>query len=232
MKRPTKTGLSIAAAAAVGAVVIAGCSWSALSPDPNGTTAAPPVSKASRLAAPVGATGTSPTPKATQADSVTPAVDLTKSPISAIGDSVLLGAEPTVKRQLPKMFVDAKVSRQSTEMFSIIRDMLSAHSLAPVVIIHCGTNGPTPDKDLRSILNTLSDRTRVVIVTTHMDTSWMTENNDTLRKVAKDYPNVRLADWALASENHPGYFVSDGVHPTTSGAKAFANTIAAALKSA
>ncbi|MEI8082076.1 MAG: hypothetical protein WCI74_09550 [Actinomycetes bacterium] len=203
----------------MGAVVIAGCSWTALAPSPATT----PVAQASRVAAPVDTTEDVPAP---------PAIDLTKSKISAIGDSVLLGAGPTVKRQLPNMLIDAKVSRQSTEMFSIIRDMRSSNTLAPVVIIHCGTNGPTPDKDLRSILSSLSDRTRVVIVTTHMDTSWMDENNTTLRRVAKDYPNVRLADWALASQDHPGYFVSDGVHPTTSGAKVFANTIAEALKAA
>lgn len=144
----------------------------------------------------------------------------------------MLGASDAVHRELPGVTIDAAVSRQSTDMFDLARQKLSAGRLAPVVVIHCGTNGPTPDRDLRAILATLHDRTRVVIVTTHMATSWMAQNNQTLRRVAQDYPNVRVADWAATSEGHRNYFVADEVHPTAVGARVFANTIAEALRAA
>jgi lysophospholipase L1-like esterase len=37
-----------------------------------------------------------------------------------------------------------------------------------------------------------------------------------------DYPNAVIADWKSASKAHPEYFVSDGIHLTGEGARAFA----------
>ncbi|MEI8082021.1 MAG: acyltransferase family protein [Actinomycetes bacterium] len=159
-----------------------------------------------------------------------PGEDLTKRKITSVGDSVMLGAHVALQRELPNATIDAAVSRPATEMFARIRTRLNAGQLAPVVVIHGGTNGPTPEKDLRSILKTLNDRARVVLVTADMPRSWMNQNNDTIRTVAKDFPNVRLADWGQIAVGHREYFVPDGVHLTESGGKAYAAAIAAALK--
>jgi lysophospholipase L1-like esterase len=43
--------------------------------------------------------------------------------------------------------------------------------------------------------------------------------------VTKDYPNVVVVDWNAAAQEHPEWFVSDGVHLTGPGAKAFAAMI-------
>jgi len=169
-------------------------------------------------------------PSETPIAPVAPGEDLTKRKITSLGDSVMLGAHVALQRELPNATIDAAVSRPSTEMFSRIRTRLNAGQLAPVVVIHGGTNGPTPEKDLRSILNTLKDRARVVLVTAHMPRSWMNQNNNTILSVAKDYSNVRVADWGSAADGHREYFVPDGVHLTESGGKAYAASIAAALK--
>ena len=44
-------------------------------------------------------------------------------------------------------------------------------------------------------------------------------------KVVPDYPNAVIADWYAASKDHPEYFVSDGIHLTAKGAKAYAQLI-------
>lgn len=170
---------------------------------------------------------------ANKSESVAPAApgeDLTKRAVTAVGDSVMLGGHVALERELPKATVDAAVKRNASEMFSRIRDRLSAGKLASVVVIHGGTNGPTVEKDLRSILTALKGQARVVLVTSHMPLSWMADNNNTIATVAKDFPNVRVADWAAASDGHPDYFVSDGVHLTQPGGRAYAETIGAALK--
>ena len=159
-----------------------------------------------------------------------PGEDLTKRPITAVGDSVMLGARDGLKTLLPKVTVDAEVSRQALPMYQRLRERAAADKLSQVVILHVGTNGPAYEKDLRQAIKGMSDRGRVVLVTTHMPDKWMSESNTSIRNVAKDFPNVRVADWAAASDGHREYFVFDGTHLTASGIRAYAQTVADALK--
>ena len=46
-----------------------------------------------------------------------------------------------------------------------------------------------------------------------------------MKSVVPDYPNAVLADWRAASVDHPEYFVSDGIHLTPAGARAYAQVI-------
>lgn len=158
-----------------------------------------------------------------------PGENLTKRPITAVGDSVMLGARAALVEAMPKVTVDAEVSRQALPTYQRLRDRLAAGKLSQVVILHVGTNGPAYEADLRKAVKGLSDRGRVVLVTTHMPEKWMPESNASIRNVAKEYPNVRLADWAAASDGHREYFVFDGTHLTAAGARAYAKTITEAL---
>jgi lysophospholipase L1-like esterase len=88
-----------------------------------------------------------------------------------------------------------------------------------------GTNGVIQEKDLRSILEILKDRKRVVVVNDRVPRTWMKPNNKLLAKLVTQYPNARLADWNAASKGHRGYFAPDGVHLTKTGGQAFANLI-------
>ncbi len=155
--------------------------------------------------------------------------DLTKRPITAIGDSVMLGARESVQSSLDKVTVDAAVSRHANLMYQRIDQRRAAGKLAPVVVIHPGTNGPAYEDDLREAVAGLSDRARVVLVTTDVPRSWMDQSNDNIRKVAKDFPNVRIAEWAQAAQGHREYFVTDGTHLTPPGARAYADTIKEAI---
>ena len=162
---------------------------------------------------------------------IKPGENLTKRPITAVGDSVMLGARDALVAVMPKVTVDAEVSRQALPMYQRLKDRKAAGKLSQIVILHTGTNGPAYEKDLRAAVKNLSDRGRVVLVTTHMPDKWMDESNTSIRNVAKDFPNVRLADWAAASEGHREYFVFDGTHLTGPGGRAYAKTITDALNS-
>jgi hypothetical protein len=67
----------------------------------------------------------------------------------------------------------------------------------------------------------LSKVDRVVIINASVPRVWKDPNNELIAVVSARYPNVRIADWALASEGHPEYFISDGVHLTPAGVKAY-----------
>ena len=54
-------------------------------------------------------------------------------------------------------------------------------------------------------------------------------SNNLIAKVIADYPNAILADWRAASDGHPEYFGSDGVHANVAGAKAYTELVVSAL---
>ncbi|MDI1289041.1 MAG: acetyltransferase, partial [bacterium] len=88
-----------------------------------------------------------------------------------------------------------------------------------------GTNGVLPEDMLRDQLDLLTKTKRVVIVNGSVPRTWEAQNNDVIDTVVPDYPNAVIADWHAAAEGHPEYFVSDGVHLTPKGAKAYAKLI-------
>ena len=150
--------------------------------------------------------------------------------VSAIGDSVMLGARETLKSTIPGTKVDAAVSRFPGAFVGKLKKYTKREKLAPTVVIHAGTNGVMPEDMLREILDIVQDVPRVVVLTTNMPRSWRAPNNKVIKKVVPDYDNVTLVDWYQASTDHPEYFTSDGIHLTTKGARAYAKLIRKAVE--
>jgi hypothetical protein len=98
-------------------------------------------------------------------------------------------------------------------------------------VIHAGTNGPIKTSELLSLVGELSDRSRVVLVTCHGDRSWIAQSNAAIASVAKYYAgtNVRVADWASASNHHTDWFYADGIHTKGAGSDAYAALIKLAM---
>ena len=145
--------------------------------------------------------------------------------LSAIGDSVMLGARDTLKSVIPGTKVDAAVSRFPGAFIGRLKRYVARDKLADVVVLHPGTNGVLPEAMMREMLDILKDTPRVVVVSNNMPRSWRTPNNKVIDAVVPDYPNAVLADWYAASKDHPEYFVSDGIHLTPKGARAYAKMI-------
>jgi peptidoglycan/LPS O-acetylase OafA/YrhL len=145
--------------------------------------------------------------------------------LSGIGDSVMLGARSTLKDVIPGTKVDAAVSRFPGAFIGRLKRYVDKDQLAPVVVLHPGTNGVLPEAMMRQMLDILKHTPRVVVVNDNMPRSWRTPNNDVIDKVVHDYENAVIADWYAASKDHPEYFASDGIHLTTKGAKAYAKLI-------
>jgi len=141
--------------------------------------------------------------------------------LTAVGDSVLLGASPVLVKMLPGAHVYAHVGWQTVNVLNQVEALVDAKALTPVVLIHLGTNGLVTEAELRKMLALLSDRKRVILVNTHVPRRWQDDNNDTIQRVARDYPNVVLADWHDVAEGQPDFFVSDGVHLTVPGMHMF-----------
>ena len=158
-----------------------------------------------------------------QTNPTPPAVD--NGPATLFGDSVMLGARNAIYEAIPGSKVDAAVSRFPGAFTGRIARTKKHGRLADIVVIHAGTNGVMPESILRAMLDQLTDRKKVVVVNTAVPRTWRGPDNAVIDAVTPDYPNVVVVDWNAATKGHPEWFVSDGVHLTGAGAKAYAELI-------
>jgi peptidoglycan/LPS O-acetylase OafA/YrhL len=175
------------------------------------------------------ASGLAPSPSMdSNAGQPVPHSDIT---VSAFGDSVLLGAKPVLDAAVHLQDFDAVEGRQAQ---GVLDDVLAAArdgSLAPVVVIHTGTNGVISPGQLSQTLSALGDRKRVVVLTDKVPRDWQDPNNDVLRRAAQDNPNSRLLDWQVIAATHPEWFWQDGIHLNPAGQAAYVTLIVAAAQS-
>ncbi|HYE87534.1 MAG TPA: transglycosylase family protein, partial [Vicinamibacterales bacterium] len=145
--------------------------------------------------------------------------------VTVLGDSVILGARHFIERRIASARTDAAVGRQAADMVTRIEELRAAGLLAPKVVLHVGTNGVVTNGQLRAMLELLSDRERVVLVKTVAPRRWVDDNNAAIDNAAADYPNAVVAEWDAVAADHPEYFVSDQVHLSAAGLRAFVDEI-------
>lgn len=149
-----------------------------------------------------------------------------KTPLTAIGDSVLLNAAPQLQEIFPNMQCDAIVGRQITDGIRIINQMNQNGTLAKNVLFALGTNGPTyNEEDFDQMLVQLKDK-NVFIVNTKSNLYWQDEVNEKLIKASEKYKNIHLIQWCELANQHPNWFGDDQTHMQGEGSKYYAEFIA------
>jgi len=147
--------------------------------------------------------------------------------ITAIGDSVMLGAGPQLYGALPDLAIYAEVALQASRGLELVRQLKADQVLGQIVVVHLGNNGEITDAHLAALLDELADRERVVLVNVKVSRPWQDPNNAKLAGLLGRYPNVVLADWRAVSNDHPEFFWNDGVHLRPAGASAYASLVSA-----
>ena len=150
----------------------------------------------------------------------------------AIGDSVLIDAQGVLVSLVPKLRVDAAVSRQFDTGLAIVERLRATRRLTARFIVFLGTNGPISPGSFVTMLHELDICKRVVLVTLWVPTrGWMRANNDLLRTGPRRARNVVIADWTRLARSHPSWFYADEVHLPINGpgATALARLIAQSL---
>jgi hypothetical protein len=180
-----------------------------------------PVAEASSAATP----GSSAAGEASPAASPQAPAENPNGTLSAIGDSVMLGARNALTDAIPGARVDASVSRFPGAFVGRIKKLRARDKLADIVVLHPVTNGVLPEDMMREMLDLLADYERVVVVNGSVPRPWEGPNNRAVAAAVRDYPNAVLADWNAAAEGNPDYFVSDGIHLTPKGARAYSRLI-------
>ncbi|PWK09650.1 acyltransferase family protein [Tumebacillus permanentifrigoris] len=150
--------------------------------------------------------------------------------VLALGDSVMLDAEPFLQELLPGIVIDAQIGRQLYEMPAVVERIKSEGKLGSRVIIQTGTNGPFSKEQLQSLLDSLGPLQQVILVNTRVPRPWESVVNTTLKEVAVANPHTTFVDWHHDSEGKDAYFYPDGVHLNPEGATYYAKLLANAVE--
>ncbi len=149
--------------------------------------------------------------------------------VTAIGDSVMLGAKGALEARIPGIRVDAVVSRQFGNGIDLVRSLKAANQLSPVVVIALGTNGVITDGHMAALQPLLADRQRVIFVNLKVPRSWEAGDNDVLQRWVPRYGNAVLVNWNGEGSIHPEFFYSDRIHVNANGQARYADLIAAQI---
>lgn len=154
--------------------------------------------------------------------------------VSAIGDSVMLGASANLEQKIGSVGVvetiDAEIGFQVQDVISILGQRQAAGQLGNVVVVHVGNNGPVSAEEFDEIMNILSGSRKVVFVNVKVPRRWEGPNNEVLAEGVGRYPNAVLVDWHGFSQERPQLFWDDGMHLRPEGAQAYTSLILQAIK--
>ena len=151
-----------------------------------------------------------------------------KIKVTAVGDSVILGASPALEKFFD-LDTHAIVALSTEKTIEMALTLHREGKLADIVIIHTGNNGTISDKQLKGLLDVLIDRKLVVLLNNCEPRDWVAGNNETFARIAPTYPNTLLVNWVAGAQGHPEYFYKDGIHLTKEGAQGYANLVAGHL---
>jgi len=145
-----------------------------------------------------------------------------------IGDSVMEGVSGMLLATFGEnIYIDTEQSRNVEDGPEIIDTLAEEGNLAPIVIIHLGTNRLFEEDHFQSLLETLVNHqvTQIYIINVRRPIRWESLANKRLEEVISKWDQAILLDWYTKSENKPGYFGEDQVHLTTYGKKAYLTLI-------
>ena len=155
---------------------------------------------------------------------------ITGADMTLVGDSVSLASAPELQTVFPGIYIDAVVSRSMRRGgLETIEQLLAAKTMRSVLVVALGTNGYYGDGDIPRLMNEVGKDRRVIFMTAHAPVEWAEPNNEYLRSIQAQYPNMYIADWDAAIAVHPDYLGPDGIHPGPAGGAIYANCIEAVV---
>jgi peptidoglycan/LPS O-acetylase OafA/YrhL len=149
--------------------------------------------------------------------------------IYAIGDSVMLAAADEVLATFPGIVIDASVSRRMSSAPELIRALIDADALRPILLLGLGTNGPVDEATLDEISAMLPPGTELVLVNAQAPRTWIPGVNALLASYAQRHRNVELANWFDAIQPRLDVLARDKIH---AGGPIGGNIYAGAIKDA
>lgn len=155
-----------------------------------------------------------------------PAPITAESRVTAVGDSVMLGAANALRSTIPGSVVDAAESRQVINTLSILKALDAQGQLGSVVVLGVGTNGPFTESTGQEIIDYLGPERNIFWVNIHGDSiKWAVYTNNMIRHLANKNSNVTLIDFNSEGAMHPDWFYNDGIHLRPAGQTGYAEFV-------
>jgi peptidoglycan/LPS O-acetylase OafA/YrhL len=164
------------------------------------------------------------------ADPATAPLPIGGEQISAIGDSVMLAAAPTLQEKFPGIQIDAQVSRSIYVAPEMLRALIAQGQLRDVLVLALGTNGPIDRDVLDEIREIIGPKREMVVVNVQAPRSWTPGVNSELSSFALYYRDVELANWHDAIQPSLNLLAGDQIHFGSDGAAIFSASIRDALQ--
>ena len=170
---------------------------------------------------------------------VTANVSSTTSPardlpaVTLIGDSIMQGAKPMIEDVLGEdIYIDAARKRRMEDVPALVETLDQEGHLAPVVVIHLGSNRPFEDSIFDEVMKSLLayQVKRVIFVNVRRPIGWEYYINQKFAKDVARWPQAELIDWHEQAKGEQSWFIKDQTHLSYYGSKAYVAAIQAQLE--
>ena len=149
--------------------------------------------------------------------------------MAAIGDSVMLGSSHAMRKDFAGIQIDAKVSRYIGAGLDVAKQFDAQNLLGDVVLVGLGTNGPITgyyEDKTKAFVDYLGSERQIFWVNNYAPgVQWIDENNEYLKQLAEEHPNIHIIDWASIAAKHRDWLGDDGIHPNDTGVKEYSKFI-------
>lgn len=153
--------------------------------------------------------------------------------ITAIGDSVMLGAASAIQDEIPGIDVDAREGRQMVAAIEIAEKLNEEGKLGDTVVIALGTNGPFLQSEGQELVDVIGQERTIYWILSYGQgdaLGWQGDVNETIEAIASEKSNVTVIDWPSLAEQNPNYIYPDGIHLAPDGQVGYAEMIKAAIE--
>ena len=151
----------------------------------------------------------------------------------AVGDSVMLGAASPLKAL--GFTVVARESIQFDEVVPRVAALVQQGTVPDLVVVALGTNGTIDEDDAQEMFAALGPVPTVILLTIHVDRSWVPANNELIHAIDAQFDNVHVLEWEANAAGCDAWaqgmglagncFASDGFHLSAAGADYYVQLI-------
>lgn len=153
-------------------------------------------------------------------------IALSNTPVTAIGDSVLLSARTELTNFMPQIDVHAEIGQQVSAAIEQIKVLDRQGKIANTVLIDLGSNGTFKESQWQEIYSILGKKRKIYLMNVRVGKSWQDGVNRTVKTAAQNYSNVYEIDWYSATANKEDLFYPDKIHPNPTGGEYYASLVA------
>ena len=164
--------------------------------------------------------------------SVAPGGPTTAEPPSvwAIGDSIMVGAEPHMRELVPGIDLDAEAGRSVATGIEVLETKMTDGDAPDVLVFALGTNAGASHDQIDQVMSLSSGVDEVIFVNVAVPRAWEQPTNVAMADAVARYETATLVDWNTESRGQDRLFRSDGFHPNDTGSLRWANLIVIEIK--